>query len=647
MRSLTFTITSLIAFLTLTSCQDETPVERANKNGILLLGNSDEPKGLDPQLVSGVLEGNIIRALFEGLCVDHPSKNAEALPGVAKSWEANEDFTQWSFHIRENAKWSDGKALTADDFVFSFHRILSPNLGAKYAEMLYYLENAKEYNQNHKGHIFFKTNPNTDINWQLVKDCNFLGDDTIDISEFEEQIENNFAELSSSQKSQYARFKGLNNLDLNHLESIKNGSINFQWPASINPDTQKKILSQFIDHYKRGEPDLWEMANVGVSAESPHLLKLRLRGPVPFLPEITKHYTWFPVPKHAVLKHGSIDTPNTGWTRVGNIVSNGPFKLHSWRFNHSIEVTKNNFYWDKDTVKLNGIRYLPVKNTYTEARMFFDQQLHKTYGLAPEMISYSKKVSPENLRQEPYVGVYFLRLNTTRKPLNNPQVRLALSAAIDSQLLIDNLLQGGQTPAHGIVPQTEKYTTPKTVQFDLTKAKELLLEAGYPNGDGFTNDLKILTTPRETSVRLAEALQAMWKQNLGINVRIEQREWGTFLTTQEDLDYDIAIGGWIGDFLDPTTFLDMWTKGNGNNNTGWSSQIYEDKLKQAERTADPNQRLEILKEAEATILAERPVLPIYWYTTNYLIHPAVQGWQPLLLDNHPFKFIELKQSDSK
>ena len=171
-----------------------------------------------------------------------------------------------------------------------------------------------------------------------------------------------------------------------------------------------------------------------------------------------------------------------------------------------------------------------------------------------------------------------------------------------------------------------------------------MADAGFPNGDGFTNELKILTTPKDTSIRLAEALQAMWKQHLGINVRIEQREWGTFLTAQQELDYDIAIGGWIGDFLDPTTFLDMWTKGNGNNNTGWSSSKFEGKLSLAEKTSDPKKRLEILKEAEADVLSERPILPLYWYTTNYLLHPSVKGWNPLLLDNHPFKFVELQSN---
>ena len=195
MRSITFTLLLLSGLLTLTSCQDETPVERANREAILLIGNGDEPKGIDPHLVSGVIEGNIIRAIFEGLCVDHPEKNAECLPGVAESWESNEDFTQWTFNLRTNALWSDGAPITAEDFIFSYHRILSPNLGAKYAEMLYYLSNAKEYNQDHKGYIFFKADPKSPLDWQLIKDCNFTGNDKIDISSFKDTAKNDFSEF--------------------------------------------------------------------------------------------------------------------------------------------------------------------------------------------------------------------------------------------------------------------------------------------------------------------------------------------------------------------------------------------------------------------------------------------------------------------
>ena len=379
----------------------------------------------------------------------------------------------------------------------------------------------------------------------------------------------------------------------------------------------------------------------GVEALDDYTLHISLRGPIPYLPEITKHSTWYPVPRHVVLKYGAVDEPFTAWTEPGNIESNGPFQLKSWRVNHHIEVERNPCYWDAQSVGLNGIRYLPITNFYTEARMLLDGQMHMTYTLPPEMIVYAREHCPEMLRQEAYVGVRFLRVNTRKPPLDNPKVRHALAAALDRKSIIDNILRGGQKPAHGITPPFGNYKTPARVKFDPELARRLLAESGYSSTSGFP-DINLLTTDRDSARRMAEAVQAMWRQHLGINIRIIQREWSTYLQRQYDADFDICASGWIGDYLDPTTFLEMWIKDGGNNNTGWGSDEYTALLRKAEHTIDPAQRLATLAEAETILLEELPVIPNYWYTTNYLIRPEVKGWRPLLLNNHPFKSVELR-----
>lgn len=523
--------------LLIASCENRTSVEKATEAGILVIGNSNEPKGLDLHLVSGVLESNIIRALFEGLCVEHPSEDGIALPGAAASWSANDDFTVWTFKLQPEGQWSDGVPVTAHDFVFSYQRMLHPKIPAKYSDMLYFIKGAEDYNKER------------------------------------------------------------------------------------NPDPN----------------------SIGARAIDDHTLEITLRGPTPFLPEITKHYTWYPVPRHIVLEYGEIYSAFTDWTDPGNMESNGPFKLKSWNPTHHIEVERNLHYWDAKTVSLNGIRYLPISNTYTESRMFLDDQIHMTYTLPPEMIPYAQEHMPEMLRQEPYVGVRFMRVNTLNKALDDPRVRHALAAAINQSALIDGVLRGGQLPAHGITPPFGDYVTPNAVNFDPEKARKLLADAGYPGGKGFP-EFKFLTTDRDAGRRNAEAFQAMWKEHLGINIRIEQREWTTYLQRQYDADYDICAGGWIGDYLDPTTFLEMWIKDGGNNNTAWSSKEYEAKLREAENTADAKRRLEILAEAETILVTDLPVIPVYWYTTNYLLRPEVEGWEPLLLNNHPFKFVRLKKN---
>ncbi|MEO1836026.1 MAG: peptide ABC transporter substrate-binding protein [Akkermansiaceae bacterium] len=522
----------------LVSCDDQTTADKAVEKGILIFGNSSEPQGLDPQLVSGVLESNIIRALFEGLCVEHPSENGTALPGAAKRWKHNEDFTVWTFHLGEDRTWSDGTPVTSLDFLFSYERMLTPKLAAEYAEMLYYIKGAEDF---HKA----KT---TDFN------------------------------------------------------------------------------------------------DVGVKALDDFTLEITLRGSLPFLPEITKHYTWYPVPRHVILREneGNIADPDSDWTMPGKLVSNGPFTLKSWRINDHIEVERNPHYWDAAKVKLNGIRFLPVNNTYTESRMFFDGLMHVTYTLPPELIPYANENYPDEVRSELYLGTKFIRCNVTREVLKDVRVRKALALALDRESLINNVLRGGQQPTYGMVPPFGNYKTPRSVEFDKEKARQLLVEAGY---DGTTKKfpvLKLLTTDRDVSKRLAEAYQGMWAQNLGISVEIEQKEWTSYLVAQTNLDYDLADAGWIGDYLDPTTFLDMWIEGGGNNRTGWFDKDFEKLLKDSEHVPDAGERLKVLQSAEEILMSEIPAIPIYWYTTNYIIDKRVKGWSPLLLNNHPFKFISLE-----
>ena len=517
----------------LTSCQRETQVDRATREGILLVGNSSEPKGLDPHIVSGVLESNILRALFEGLVASDPERDTATPGGAAVEVTPDATATVWIAKLRPNGKWSDGVPVTAQDFAFSYERLLTPNLGAKYAEMLYFLKGAEDFNQG------------------KTKDFSTVGVEVVD------------------------------NLTL----------------------------------------------------------KLTLRGPTPYFKEILKHYTWTAVPRHIVLKHGTIAQRGNPWTRSENIVVNGPYKLKSWRLTDHIEVERNPYYWNASNVVLNGIRFLPISNLYTESRMFRDGQLHMTYGCTPEIVDLMKKENPKELRQELYVGTSFFRCNTTRKPLEDVRVRKALSAVIDRKAICGSIFRG-YTPAYAMTPPMGDYLPPHSPEISIEKAQSLLAEAGFPNGEGFPR-LKILIASRETAATQAQALQAMWRDRLGIEVEIENKEWNAYITAMQDLDYDIASAGWIGDYLDPLTFLEMWTPGNGNNLTGWDSPAYVKLLKQSFHEADPNRRFELLRQAEAIFIDETPVLLVGWQARNYLVHPSVEGWNPLLLANNPYQFIRL------
>lgn len=521
------------ASLCLLSCQKETQVEKATREGILLLGNSADPKSFDPQVVSGVLESNINRALFEGVVQFDQTEDLVAPMGVALELTPDETATVWTVKLKPGLKWSDGHPLTAEDFAFSYERILTPELGASYAGMLYFLKGAEAFN---KG----ETTDFSTVGFELIDSLNF---------------------------------------------------------------------------------------------------RFTLRGPTPFFPELLKHYTWYPIPKHKVLEYGTIGMRGNAWSKPENLVSNGPFRIKSYRRTDHIEVERNPHYWDAENVLLNGIRFLPVSNIFTEARMFRDGQLHITSGAAPEVVDLMAREDPDKLRLEPYLGTVLYRFNTNVEPFDDEKVRLALSMAIDRKALCKSVFRG-YTEAYGMTPPMGEYDPPHEVSFDPEAARKLLAEAGFPGGEGFPRK-KLLIASRETAATLATAVQAMWREHLGVEVEIENKEWTAYLVATRALEYDIVAGGWIGDYTDPLTFLEMWMPSSSYNNTGWESQAYADKIEESFGVTDPAERFKVLRDAESIFLEAMPATPLAWYGKNYLIDPAVKGWEPLILDNHPYTRVEL------
>ncbi len=627
-----------VSSLVLYSCESTPSVEKFTEQNILVVGNSSEPQGLDPHVVSGVLEGNIIRALFEGLCLEDQQTDGVSIAGAAVSWIPNDDFTEWTFKLQPEGKWSDGEPVTTEDFIFSYHRILNPKFAAEYAAMLHYITNGQDYNSNHRSKIL--ASHLASLNWEEIKDLNLRGEPT---DKYNKELKSKlFDTLGQSDKEEYTISKGLDRCSSQQLQLIRDGKLDYNFPQSLSVKTKNILLDSLIEYHDK---DLWDIAKVGVTAKDSHTLVIKLRTPIPFLPDITKHYTWFPTPKHVILEKGSIDDPQMReWTNPGNMVSNGAFKLKEWKLNHVIEVTKNPHYWDASTVSLSGIRFLPISNQYTETRMFFAGQLHQTYGLPAEMIEYARKKAPSNLHQDTHLNSSFLRFNVTDKSLENINLRKALSFAIDSNSIIKNVLKGGQTRATGMVPPMGEYTPAGITKFDLEIAKKYLKAFESETGTKATDvDIVLLTVSKETSKTQAEAYKDMWKKNLGISVTIEQAEWATYLDRMGKLDYGITTGGWTGDFNDPTTFLDMWKKDDGNNRTGWSSEEYEKLLAEAALISDQSKRLMVLKKAEKLFLNEAVIIPISWSTSNYLMVDNVKGRYPLLLNNPPYKFIRLEK----
>ena len=526
----------LATCVTLTGCgSSETNVVAGNKSGTLYWGNGTEPQSLDPQIATGVPEHHIISAVMEGLVLKD-RKTLEPRPGVAKNWDISNDGRVYTFYLRENAKWSNGDAHTADDYVWSWWRALQTTLGNQYAYMLFPIKNAKRY---------------------------YDGE-----------------------------------------------------------------TSDFSD--------------VGVKAIDNRTLQVTLTNPTPYFLQLLDHYSLFPVHQATIEKFGRADERGTRWSYEGNLVGNGPYKLEEWKINRHITVTKNPYYWDEANVSINSIVFKPVDNAVTEERMFRAGALHVTSSIPADKIAiYQEKSAPE-LKITPYLGTYFYRLNINTPQLQDKRVRRALGMAIDRKQLVDNITKGGQIPAYTMTPPgTMGYFPESTLNFDPEAAKRLLAEAGYPNGEGFP-PIEILYNTNEGHRKIAVALQEMWKNYLNIDIKLLNQEWKVYLATESAGDYQISRGGWIGDYVDPNNFLDMFLCNGGNNRTGWCNEEYDRLiLEVAPSQSSHEQRLKIFQQAETILLEDMPIIPVYTYTSIKLLHPSVRNFDDNILNQAMYKDLYL------
>jgi len=419
----------------------------------------------------------------------------------------------------------------------------------------------------------------------------------------------------------------------------------FSWqrilePALASQYAQMLYLMKGARAYNKG--DLKDFSQVGCKAVDERTIEIELIEPTPFFPQFLGHYSWFPVHEATVRAHGEVYDLNNPWAKEGRFVGNGAFNLSEWKMSQLIRVTKSETYWDRANVALNEVHFFPIENENTEERAFQGGQLHATSILPLAKIPVYRDEYPEFFRSDPNYATYFYRINVTEKVLENREIRHALSLAIDRQQLVEKLLNGSPRPATGLVPSgLEGYKTAEQLRFDPEYAANVLAKAGYPNGEGFP-PMEILINTMEAHRQIAEVIQEMWRNHLGIEVTIRNEAWKVYLESQRLKKYQISRAGWNADYLDPTTFLEMFIKDGGNNNTGWSSAPYERLLDQARSETDPARRFAILGQAEELLLNEMPIIPIYWYTRVRAVRPEVEGWNSSLIDTHPLKHVSLK-----
>lgn len=410
--------------------------------------------------------------------------------------------------------------------------------------------------------------------------------------------------------------------------------VRWSWLRVLRPSTGARYASLLYpirnaEAFHRGE--IGDTSKVGIEVPDDSTLVVRLETPTPYFVFLTMFYTYAPVPRHVVERHGR------RWTRPEHVVVNGAFRLAEWRQGSRFVFEKNPAYWDAANVRLDRVIAYSVEDLNTCVNLYKAGVLDwTTSGYIPsQFIPYLRGY--RDYQHGAYQGVYFYSVNVTRPPLDDRRVRRALSFAIDREALARDLLKGSRDPWGNLCPTGYPgYAPPAGHRFDPERARAELAAAGYPGGRGLPK-LSLLFNTSEDHRRIAEAIQAMWRRELGIEVELSNQEWGSYLQATTALQYQIARRSWIGDYLDPYTFLGCFASGDGNNRTGWSDAEYDRLLREASRALDPARRMALLAAAEARLLDEAPVFPIYHYSTNDLVKPYVRGIHQTPLDTHPLK----------
>jgi oligopeptide transport system substrate-binding protein len=394
-----------------------------------------------------------------------------------------------------------------------------------------------------------------------------------------------------------------------------------------------------------------DFATVGFSAPDPLTLVVELAAPTPYFLGLVTNMAWFPVHPATILKHGRIDQRGTAWTRPENHVGNGAYRLASWTPNDRVVVERNPLHHSVSApgydpaASVQRVVFYPTDNTNADEAAYRAGQRHVTYDLLPDRIATYRAQSPSPLRIDPQLETIYLRFNTTRATLADPRVRRALALAIDRAAIAATVLQGSRLPAHHYTPPgAGGYQSEARQPHDPEAARTLLAEAGFPGGRDFPR-LTVLLPIDAVTTRVFEAVQAMWKRELGVEVAIESQDFRVMLEATKALDYDLVRSRWVGDYDDPNTFLDMFVSGGGNNQTGWASPAYDELIARAANSTEPAARFAILQQAETLLMTEAPVAPLLFGARVHLVHPDVQNWRPSLLGVRRYQTLRISKPE--
>ncbi|MGE4272699.1 MAG: ABC transporter substrate-binding protein [Desulfitobacterium sp.] len=511
-----FVVVVMLAMTLLTACGQGAATKPAEtgKLDTLAVNVGPDPDTIDPALNSAVDGATMIIHAFEGLYI--LDKDGVPAPGQAEKYEVSDDGTVYTFHLRDGLKWSDGKPVTANDFVYSWNRAIAAETAADYAYMF-------------------------------------------------------------------------------------------------------DVIKGFED------------GKLDVVAKDDKTLVVTLNNAVPYFLELTAFPAYSPVRQDIIEANGD------AWaTKVETYIGNGPYKVTEWVLGSHITMTKNDAYWNAAKLGTQNIKFVLMDDDTSILNAFQQNEILFADKMPNDEIDAWREKPEFNL--EGQLGTYYVTYNVTKAPLDNPLVREALTLAVDRQWIVENIGKSGQVPAGAFVatglsdadPTKEfrevggDYYNPTDYEGNLAKAKELLAQAGYPNGEGLPA-IEYLYNEGTGHQAVGEALQDQWSK-IGVKVTLASQEWGTFLNTRKNGDFQIARNGWLSDYNDPISMLDMWVTDGGNNDAQWSNAKYDALIKEVKTTSDPAKRFELMHQAEDIIFEENMLNPIYYYVDLFLLNQKVEGF---------------------
>ena len=485
------------------------------EEGVLHFNISTEPPTLDWSIATDHASIRVLTNIMEGLT--RFDEDLVPRPALAESWEVKDNGSRYIFHIREDANWTDGRPVTAHDFVYSWRRLLDPETAGEYAYFIYMIKNA---------------------------------------------------------------------------EAINSGEIK-------------------------------DPAKLGARAIDDKTLEVELTRPVVFFPMITTFICTFPMRRDAVEKHGD------EWTRPGNIITCGPYRLTEWWHEYRITIERDPGYHAAPAGLDKVVFYMVVEDS-TALSLYQTGDLDVVHPLSPAAIP-SYDDSPEYVNY-PYFACYYYGFNVTKPPVDDPLVRAALASAVDRSQL-PNILNGHQIPNPTVIPAGMKDANMDLGhRFDPGRAKKLLKDAGYDD----PSELPIITiayNTQESHKTIAEFVQQQWKDNLGINVELRNMEWKVYLKELQHDPPHVWRLGWILDYPDPDAIMTVYLSNSGNNHTRWKSAEYDRMVLAASVETDPEKRKELYDSAQKLLCKkDTAVMPLYTYTINMLVKPWVKDFPENGLD---------------